>query len=397
MQYVCPRDVCVGCAVCIDICPMKCISMQFDQEGFLISVIDEKNCIDCGQCLRVCPSLKTPIGNNGDFEGYMCWNRDTIARINSSSGGVFSCLADYILERSGNVYGAAFNENFNLIHMQIYSEESLPCLRGSKYIGSNLSGIYIKVKSDLENGKYVLFSGTPCQNAALKNYLSNDYEHLLTCDFLCHGVGSTRYFNDCLIYLEKKYGSNIISILFRGKQHGYLKPTFEIRFANGKIYKEYYFLSIFGYFFRDKLCNRESCGSCKYATVERFSDFTMADYGCSDKLEQPLREIKKGISTLLVNTEKGRKVFEQVKNNLVYVERAKDIVISSSPYLQMQTSISKDRRMFFYDYLTLDFEEFIKKYYSVSKKEKRKMKYSGKWNESPVQFLYKVFHKICKL
>jgi len=394
MQSVCSAEKCVGCAACSDVCPIQCISMQFDLEGFLISVIYEENCIDCGKCVKVCPAVNIAIGSNGNFDGYMCWNKDTIARIESSSGGVFSCIADYVLEQYGIVYGAAFDDKFNLKHIRISSKRELPQLRGSKYIGSNLSGVYKSVKSDLEDGRYVLFSGTPCQNNALKNYLSKDYEKLITCDFVCHGVGSTKYFNDCLNYLKRKYDSNIKNISFRKKYYGYLKPTFEIRFTNEKVYKEFNYLSIFGYFFANTICNRLACGSCKNATSKRYSDFTMADYGCPDIYQQSLREIKKGISNLLVNTDKGRMIFEQLNNNLVYVDRERDFIISSSPRLQMKTSVSEERTSFFDNYLSLDFDEFLAKNYCISKKERDAMKYSGKWSGSPAQFLYKVFHKI---
>jgi coenzyme F420-reducing hydrogenase beta subunit len=397
MNRVCSADVCVGCAACSDICPMQCISMKFDGEGFFTSVIDEKSCVDCERCYNVCPAISIPKGNHGEFDGYMCWNKDANIRIRSSSGGVFSWIADYVLEQDGLIYGAAFDNKFNLKHIGISSKQDLHQLRGSKYIGSDLRGIYRSIKNDLESGKFVLFSGTPCQNAALKNYLPKDYEKLITCDFLCHGVGSTKYFNDCLNYLERKYDSNIEHISFRKKNYGYLKPIFEVRFNNKKVYKELYYLSIFGYFFANSICNRRSCGSCKYATSERSSDFTMADYGCFDKYKQPLGEIKKGISTLLVNTDKGRKIFEQTKNKLVYKERPRHFIVSSSPYLQMRTSVNTERELFFDEYFSLDFDEFVAKNYRISKKERNALKYDGKWYGNPAQFVYKLFHKICAI
>lgn len=391
MNSICNSDKCVGCGVCVDICPKNAIELKYNVQGFLHPNIDNEKCIDCNKCVNHCPANKNHTNNKIDkFRGYMCWSKNDNTRINSSSGGIFSILANYAFDNNGVVYGASFNENLSLRHVKIEKQEELFQLRGSKYIQSDTSGIYKDVLEQLKNNRFVLFSGTPCQVVALHNFLGKDYSNIITCDFICHGVGSTKFFNNCINYLKQKYKSNPIDVKFRKKIYGWKKSSFEVSFLNRKSYKDYFNLSVFGYPYALKLINRESCASCQFATMPRYSDFTMADYGGDDYIIQDKSELFKGISTLIINNEKAEEVFDKIKNTVYYEQKTNEMIQKSSPYLQNKPSSNPNREQFFKDFCEKDFKIIKKTYCNVPIKERIKFVY----DENRLPILYKIYKKI---
>lgn len=213
-------ELCCGCAVCYDRCPVNAISMRENAEGYIAPVIDVALCIDCGQCAKVCPQMNGSQGRDYQKQSYVCFDPNTDREGRSSSGGMFALIATYILEKEhGVVYGAAMvyeNDILQCKHKRIENTKDLHLLQGSKYMQSHTNGIYKQVKDDLKSGRTVLFSGTSCQVAALKRFVGeNDY--LFTVDLVCHGVPSDKLFRDYIHFVELKNHCHITNVSFRNK------------------------------------------------------------------------------------------------------------------------------------------------------------------------------------
>ena len=207
------KSECCGCTACEMICPVGCITMESDEEGFLYPLIDKSKCIECKKCDNVCP-IKNPIRPHGQTKAYVGYSEKDEIRLSSSSGGIFSLIAGNVLKQNGAVFGVAFDENMSVCHICAQSEEELHRLRSSKYVQSRMDDTYKQVKMRLEEGVPVLFSGTACQVAGLKKYLGNDPDNLFTLDVLCHGVPSPKIWNMYVKEQEKKHGSSVCLMSF---------------------------------------------------------------------------------------------------------------------------------------------------------------------------------------
>lgn len=314
MIEVYPKEKCCGCSACYNACPVECINMVTDEEGFLYPLVDEDSCINCGLCEKVCPMLNT---NTYDIKPgvYACINKDEDIRFRSSSGGCFSVLAKYVLENDGVVFGAAFDENFEVKHIMVDNENDLQRLRGSKYVQSDINVSYKQAKKYLELNKLVLFSGTPCQVAGLKNYLGKDYNNLILMDLVCHGVPSPGVFSKYLSLMESNFNSKVTYISFRPKQP--YNSALKIKFYNGRQYLQkandnYYFKA-----FLSNLILRPSCYACKHNNLRSGSDITIGDYwGVSNKF--PDFDDQEGVSLVIVKSNKGKDLFNKVKGQMEY-------------------------------------------------------------------------------
>ena len=193
------KKECCGCNACVQSCPKKCIVMARDEEGFLYPEVDYSQCVECGLCEKACPILNAEKKQDMVLKCYVAYAKDESIRLQSSSGGVFTLLAEAILQKQGIVFGASLDENMQVKHISIDNVADLSLLRGSKYVQSDIGNTYIEVKKNLENGRQVLFSGTACQIAGLKQYLRKDFENLYTIDILCHGVPSPKVWD---LYLQ---------------------------------------------------------------------------------------------------------------------------------------------------------------------------------------------------
>ena len=220
MNKICDKDKCCGCHACINICPKNAITMETDIGGFKYPVIDQSKCIKCGMCKKVCPVLINKVNSKKDIISYACFNKNLSERLNSSSGGIFVLLAKQIIKRKGVVFGASFDQNFEVRHSWIETENDLNQFMGSKYTQSTIGNTYKKARDILDKGKYVLFSGTPCQIEGLKSYLRKDYDKLITQDIICHGVPSPKLWKKYIEYQKQKHGENMKSISFRNKDNG---------------------------------------------------------------------------------------------------------------------------------------------------------------------------------
>lgn len=304
---------CTGCTACSQRCPVQCISMQADPEGFLYPHINESACLDCGLCEQICP-VRHRVGSCLPMAVLAEKNRDESIRRSSSSGGVFYELAANTLRRNGVVFGCALDECMVARHIRVDDMERLPLLQSSKYVQSDMNGVMREVRQLLEQGKNVLFSGTPCQVAGLRNFLGKDYQNLILVDVLCHGVPSPKLFADYLSVLSADYGTGKpVSVNFRSKQRGWKRLYMEVCFDNGK--RHYIFSGYDRYesLFLNNKSLRPSCHECKFASAERFGDITLGDFwGIGRK--HPHWDDDKGISAVMLNTENGQAAWEQIRD-----------------------------------------------------------------------------------
>lgn len=299
------ENLCCSCGACYNICPVGAISMQENEEGFLTPVIDEAKCTNCGLCLKACPSLNTEFKNNPQPECYAAMADDEL-RMKSSSGGIFTLLAEYILDKGGYVCGAAFDDNWDVHHIIVNNKEDLAKLRGSKYVQSNTEDCYKQIKKLLDDDKYVLFSGCPCQVAGLYSFLGKNYEKLYTVDILCHGSPSPGVWQK---YLNENFNKNdIIKINFRDKNKiGWSCSHCTISTKNGDAIVTDDFTKLF----HSSINLRESCYNCDYSKKPRPADITLGDFwGISDHIKG-LND-GKGLSFILTNNQKGQFLFNEI-------------------------------------------------------------------------------------
>lgn len=301
---------CVSCKTCKLVCPTDAITYVLNKRGFCIPKVDKEKCINCGKCFNVCPAVK-------HMKHHVVTSLPVLARNSneldeSSSGAVFPIISKYILKNNGVVYGAAFNEKFNVEHIRVDNEKDLIKLKGSKYVLSELKSNFLCVKEDLKKGKLVLFSGVPCQISALKSFLEKDYDNLYTIDVICHGSPSNYLWKKYLAQLKKEHNSKIVRVEFRNKNNGWSNPHTVITFANGEIIDTTIFDNPYCQAFLRCMILSDGCYNCKYTVFRQLSDITLGDYW-----GYPNTKNYNGISNMMINTIKGKKLYELIKNQLV--------------------------------------------------------------------------------
>lgn len=315
MIEILKSEDCCGCLACYNKCPKHCIMINEDDDGFYYPVVNKEQCINCSMCEKACP-MNNCLELNKKPISYGAINRSDKIRRLSSSGGVFYLLCDYIIQNNGVVFGVKFDKNFDVCHS--YSETIEDCkeFMGSKYSQSYIGDSYIGVQHFLNAGRYVLFTGTPCQVAGLYSFLGNKkYDNLLTLDIVCHSVPSPKRWQ---MFKESISNSeNIDSINFRDKITGWSSGSFVMKFKNGSEYSEFYAKTDFMKGFLKGEYSRPSCYDCKFSTLQRVSDITLGDFwgieGLCSKLYDNL-----GTSLVLINSKKGKRIFKIIKKDLVY-------------------------------------------------------------------------------
>lgn len=358
IQIANPADCC-GCTACASICKHDAITMKPDVLGFLYPEVDKEKCVDCGLCEKVCAFNdnydKSQNLSNPDV--YAARHKDMAEVMNSRSGAAFVAISDYILEQGGVIYGVGYKDHFRVAHKRATTKKERDDFRGSKYVQSDLTGIFRFVKQDLKNGFTVLFSGTPCQTASLASYVGNQYiENLYLMDLVCHGAPTPKLWGDYLDYQEKKHRSHVTMVDFRNKvDFGWDAHRESLWFGRKKrsfnIYTHFFYLDTF---------LRDSCFDCKFCNQTRPSDITIGDFWRLSKSHPELNTDNKGYSLLLVNTNKGKELLEACSNSLHLTSCSMEECMQRN--LQAPTPDRKNRKEIRDCYINEGFEGLLKKY-----------------------------------
>ena len=325
------KEKCCGCAACKQVCPTKSISMQEDDLGYIYPVIDREQCIDCKACRKVCPLQEEvePIKKEQICYAYV--NSDEKYRLKSASSGAFEalCTAFTKEKQEYSIYGCELDNKLYAKHCSIHNINEIYKLKKSKYIQSYIDNEYTNVLKELNEGKKVIFSGTPCQVAALKKFLKKDFENLLTIDFVCHGVPNQKIFSKYIAELEKKNHAKIKKYIFRNKRklEQWSSHGIRIELDNGKIIELEAEEDLYMTGFLNGLFNRESCYKCKFASLNRISDLTIGDFWGIDKIYPELAETKtNGTSLIIGNSIKGMQTIKRLDPDTLYLATLDDAI-----------------------------------------------------------------------
>ena len=316
MINITEKHNCCGCEACVQACPKQCISFEEDTEGFRYPKVDESLCVDCGACERTCPVL-TPFESRIPQKQFAAINPDDSIRKQSSSGGIFTMLAEKVIDEGGVVFGVRFDENWQAVFDYTENIEGLAAFRGSKYVQARVGIVFRQVRDFLKQGRKVLFTGTPCQVSALRHFLHHEYENLLLVDFICHGVPSPKVWRLYLDEITKNAIRAINDVQFRNKKQGWKRFNFDMTYdKNGQCYnitswhQENHYMRIF---LRDVIL-RPSCYDCKAKGGRSGSDLTIADFWGIGQLN-PKMDDDQGTSLVMVYTEKGAASFNALQLN----------------------------------------------------------------------------------
>lgn len=337
---------CCGCGACAQVCPKACITMKPDAEGFLYPTPYPQICVQCGICEQVCPVLNAEDMGENVMQTIVGYHRQMETRLASSSGGIFSLIAESVLQQGGKVYGVSFDENFQAHHIGIDNISSLQSLQGSKYMQSRIEQTYQQVRSDLQTGRLVLFSGVACQIAGLKHYLKQDYSNLITIDVLCHGVPSPLVWKNYLEWQSSKYQDDVKTVFFRKKNQGWKHYEVELHFSHGEVYHQPFYHDPFMRLFLSNICLRPSCYQCCFKTLERQSDITLGDcWGIQDYL--PQMDDDQGTSVILIHTECGHKIISQLFDQMYYQQAETDRALPPTADSRKSVAQHPKRKQFF--------------------------------------------------
>lgn len=308
-------EKCTGCGACKAACSLDCISMAEAKDGFIYPSVDKSKCVNCHKCERACP-IENSCESEYDSEAYGAVYVDHKTLMNSTSGGAFSAIVEYVLSNNGIVYGCAYSKHLKPIHIRINKWEQLHLLNGSKYIQSDTLNTFQTAKEDLETGTLVLYSGTPCQIAGLKAFLGKVYENLITVDIICHGVPSYAYFKKYIEWVESTKNIQLKAVNFRSKENnqwGLSGNLIAKDMTHNRIIKMkfFYYNSYYYYYFLKGGIYRNSCYSCKYANMQRQSDFTLGDLWGAEGLGLPF-DVRNGCSLLLVNSIQAKTILKKL-------------------------------------------------------------------------------------
>lgn len=370
MINITDKSKCCGCCACIDVCAHQAITLKTDIEGFWYPVVDKDKCIECGLCDKICPELNIETIKKNDspkpIKTIAAIHRNMRVRWDSTSGGAFSALADAMYRQGGYVSGAIYNDDFSVRNYISNNPDDLVKIRSSKYLQSKAEGVYAEIRTLLRKGEKVLACGTPCQMAALRSFLRKDYENLIIVDFICRGVNSPKVYRKYLDSLERKHGGKVVYVKAKNKELGWRNLTRKVVFDNGATY---YGVSMDDDFRRGYHTNvycRPSCYTCQYKGFPRIADITIADYWGIEKVDLNL-DNNIGTSMILLNSKKGEKYFELVKEDLEYKETKFESILAGNGALTSPLSTPKiNRTEFFEDLDKGTFEDVTAKYFPLT-------------------------------
>lgn len=386
MISIIDKEKCCGCNACGDICNQHAITFHLDREGFWYPRVDPNLCTNCGMCERTCPQLVKYDQKHYHLQTprvFAAYSKDEDIRMDSTSGGIHSMLALNIYKKQGYVGGAIYNSDHTVSQTISYDKELLSQIRSSKYLQSNAEGIYRHIQSLLKQDKLVFFCGTPCQIKALHLFLRKDYENLITCDFVCRGVNSPKVFLSYMKMLEKEFKSTATNIKFKAKDEGWHNFSMRVKFANGKEYCKNRWQDLFfiGYL-QNGVFTRPSCFACRFKGFPRTSDITLADFWGIENID-PSMDQDKGTSLVMINSPKGMKLFESIKEQIEWKEFSYEEALKENPAIE--NSLNRpdtNREIFFNDIDKLPYYKVAQKYFvqqstkeSILKRIKLKLGY----------------------
>ena len=354
---------CFSCRSCYQSCPKSAISMNENEEGFFYPVVDDKKCIDCGICKKSCPAIELPYFEKIGQEFWCAYLKDTNKIQQSSSGGIFAGIADYILSKNGVVFGAAYDSKLFVRHVFAENENDLQQLKGSKYVESSTANSFEQAKKNLVSGRKVLYSGCPCQIAGLRKYLKIDYDNLITVDIICHGVPSSKLFQKYLEWLGRRLRGTISYYGFRDKDvggwgsRGKTKNEARTKLIEG-LCDPYY-----SSFLRGETC-RESCYKCPFANLNRMGDITIGDFWGVECF-YPKIKTKQGVSCVIVNSQRGKELLSCCSGDIDLIRSTKENVVFDNGNLIRPTQRPNIRDTIYSgidDNLDIFFKRFKRKY-----------------------------------
>lgn len=363
-------DKCTGCRTCEKVCPKFCISMKEDSEGFLAPFIDNEQCVNCGLCKSKCPQNKT---EQQAFQKsvYAAKAKSETVLMNSSSGGIFYVFAKHIIEKGGVVFGAAYRDDFSVEHIKAETLDEIKPLQGSKYVQSNTADTYVECETYLKSGRFVLYTGTPCQIAGLKSYLKNSYDNLLTIEIICHGVPSGKLFKKYINHISDKMKSPVVEYNFRSKSKNGWGLEYYVKYANN--YSNVSICDNDSYYsrFLKGSTYRESCYECKYANENRVADLTIGDYWGIEKFHPDFYD-KNGVSVIIVNSDVGDGYFNAVSDEIEYISSTYENAAYANKNLLEPTKRPSERDYIYKEIDNLPSKEYFAKYYRIPFKTRLK-------------------------
>lgn len=367
------KHKCSGCGACESICPVHAVSMVTDEEGFYYPKVNIEKCINCQKCQKQCPVLKCEQGNSIKIRNiaYAAKTMDEVTLKNSSSGGVFSEIARYVIEHEGVVFGASFDEEFNVQHINIKHIDELTKIQGSKYVQSRIGHTYVEAKKYLDEGKMVFFTGTPCQIAGLYGFLNKKYDNLYTQDIICHGVPSPMIWKKYVEFREEKALVKTRKVSFRDKSFGWKKYAICFEFTDCKKYLKEISEDMYMRGFLKNIDLRPSCYQCSFKNPKRMSDFTLADFWGVEKVCPEMYD-EQGTSLVMLNSSKGKKLFELLKDNIIFKEVNFEEAIKYNSAMLLSVKENVLRKEFIKCVSEKGFETAAQKYLELSRKEKMK-------------------------
>lgn len=338
---------CCGCWACKDICPVQCISMNEDEEGFRYPLVDKDKCINCHLCEKVCPIINVKPEIENPQHCYVLQHKDSKILQESTSGGAFTAIASWVIEQGGVVFGAGYDENFQVIHQYTESVEGLGKFRNSKYVQSLIGNTYIEARKFLKQGRLVCFSGTPCQLEGLLSFLRKPYDNLITVDIACYSVTSPKVFREYLSEQKKKLGTDFQNVRFRDKNpFGYNNSQMSIYRNDKQIYHEGVDTDPYLRSFVSGINVRPSCYDCKFKKQYRLTDFTIWD--CYDvRTYAKTMDDNRGVTRVLAHSQRAVDILKKIKDMATIIEIPVEEAMKDSKELVTSIPMNGERKPFF--------------------------------------------------
>lgn len=359
------KEACCGCSACAQICPKSCIKMIEDTDGCLYPQANIEYCIECGLCEKVCSIINNKPEDKFEQHAYIVQHKDMEVLRESTSGGAFTAIAQYVLNQGGVVCGAAYDEHLIVRHQFCDTVEGLSKYRNSKYVQSIIGDTYTQTRNFLKQGRLVMYSGTPCQLEGLLSFLRKPYENLITLDVVCHAVPAPLMFRKYQEWQKRKNDGIIQNILFRDKHYGYKYSTMSVYKKNGKNYFEGIDTDPYLRAFFQHISLRPSCYNCQFKKIHRPVDFTIWDCFDVDKFSKEM-DNDKGVTRVLCHSERANTILNGLNDSLKIMEINPHAAIEGEKEIWQSVEPNPLRDMFFKDLNSMDVEDCFSKYFPIT-------------------------------